>query len=615
VNLSELNRILQRTLWLPVVALLLVAAILALLIRNTTAAMDLVDHTDQVITLTTTVQKLIIDQETGLRGYQATGDPQFLQPYLEAQSQLTQDFPALEKMMRQKSTAAGQLELFTTMWARYQLWLTSFAEPVQNIMRAGGNSSDVALNLQGKVLMDSIREANDEIVHVADARRAERIQRLRASIWRSLVALILLAIGVGLAIGFYTRRELRIVTSSFQSILNDLVKHADEIYASEQRLRITLQSIGDAVIVCNVDGEVEMMNPIAEDLCGWPIGDARGRPLDEIFRIVNEDTRQIVENPVNKVKRLNRIVGLANHTVLIRRDGIELNIDDSGAPIRDQSGIMVGIVLVFRDVTMERKTQSALFANEKLAVAGRLAATIAHEIHNPLDSVANLLYLLRNEPTAEQATQYLDLAQQELARVTHISRTMLSLYREAKAPVPVPIRDMLDGILLLLEHRLHDLQATVVREMPQELTVDGFPAELRQVFNNLILNAAEAMESGGELRITLTATHAHIIDGKRQKAGVVIEVADSGPGIPDKAMKRLFEPFFTTKGERGTGLGLWVSRSIIEKHEGTIAITSSDAEASHGTVVRVYLPSKPHILREIAALPHSTISSGEKPEA
>jgi len=615
VNLKELNRILQRTLLLPVAALLIVAAVFTLLIRNTTTAMDLVEHADQIITLATKVQKLIVDQETGLRGYQATGDSRFLEPYHDATTSLAQDLPTLDALLQQPGTAAGQYQQFVAMRARYQIWLTSFAEPVQNIMRAGGNSSDVTLNLQGKVLMDSVREISGAIVQTEEVRRAERIQQLRSSIRTSLVVLVILAICVGLAIGLYTRREMEIVTTSFQTILDNLIERTDEIYASEQRLRITLQSIGDGVIACDADGSVVMMNPIAQDLCGWSDQEARGLPLEEIFRIINEDTRQTVENPVTKVKRLNRIVGLANHTLLIRRDGVELNIDDSGAPIRDQGGAIVGIVLVFRDVTIERKTQSALFANEKLAVAGRLAATIAHEIHNPLDSVANLLYLLQNQPTSEESVHYLDLAQQELARVTQISRTMLSLYRESKAPVPVPMKDMLDGILLLLERRLLDMRATVVRHMPQEMTVEGFPAELRQVFNNIIMNAAEAMEKGGELRISLSAVPARLVDGKRQKAGVLVEIADSGPGIPEKTLKRLFEPFFTTKGERGTGLGLWVSRSILQKHEGTIEIISSEAEATHGTAVRVYLPLKPVILREIATLPHSTAASEEKPQS
>jgi PAS domain S-box-containing protein len=606
VNLEQLKRILRRMLLLPVAALLLVAAVLSLLIRNTTLDMDLVEHSDQIIANTTEIQKLITDQETGLRGYQSTGDPIFMQPYLQAQAPLAADFDTLAALIRDKRTVPDQTVQFTALKTRYQLWLTGFAEPVQNIMSSGGNSDDVALNIHGKQLMDSVRESSDAIMQTAKARREDRQQSLRSSIRLSLTALVMLAILAGLAIGFYTRSEMRQVSRSFQENLRDLQKHADDIYASAQQLRTTLNSIGDGVIVCNVEGEVEMMNPIAEDLCGWARDDARSRPLEEVFRIVNEDTRLAVENPVTKVKRLDRIVGLANHTILIRKDGAELNIDDSGAPIRDQYGAMVGIVLVFRDVTMEKKTQSALFANEKLAVAGRLAATIAHEIHNPLDSVSNLLYLLRHDPTAAEAAQYLDLAQQELARVTQISRTMLSLYRESKAPVPVPMKDMLDGILLLLERRLLDLHVTVVRDMPKELIVEGFPAELRQVFNNLVMNAAEAVQQSGEIRIRLSAVAARVVNNKRLKPGVLVEISDSGPGIPPATMKRLFEPFFTTKGEQGTGLGLWVSRGIVEKHEGTIEISSKEDEAVHGTTVQVYLPSKPVILRETVTLPHSS---------
>ena len=165
--------------------------------------------------------------------------------------------------------------------------------------------------------------------------------------------------------------------------------------------------------------------------------EAKGHPLEEVFHIVNETTREVVENPVAKVKRLDRIVGLANHTVLIRKDGSEISHRTTAEPpSADKTGDLSGIVLVFRDITMERRTQDALLANEKLAVAGRLAATIAHEIHNPLDSVSNLLYLLQTGNDPEESGSSSTIAQQELARVTQISRAMLGLYRESKAPSP-----------------------------------------------------------------------------------------------------------------------------------------------------------------------------------
>ena len=262
-----------------------------------------------------------------------------------------------------------------------------------------------------------------------------------------------------------------------------------------------------------------MMNPVARELTGWSQSEAGGRPLEKVFHIVNETTRETVENPVAKVKRLDNIVDLANHTVLIRKDGTELNIADSGAPIRDKTGATTGIVLVFRDITMERKTQDALLANEKLAVAGRLAATIAHEIHNPLDSVSNLLYLMRNGATPEESRQFMDMAEQELARVTQISRAMLGLYRESKAPVLVDLKEMLQEILLLMERRFIDLGVTLSTDLPSDISVAAFPAELRQVFTNLITNAAEAAGRGGEVRVSVSPQAAGSMTPRAEDAG------------------------------------------------------------------------------------------------
>jgi signal transduction histidine kinase len=254
------------------------------------------------------------------------------------------------------------------------------------------------------------------------------------------------------------------------------------------------------------------------------------------------------------------------------------------------------MVLVFRDITMERRTQEALLASEKLAVAGRLAATIAHEIHNPLDSVSNLLYLMRTGATEDESRLFMDMAEQELARVTQISRAMLGLYRESKAPVLVDLREMMQEILLLMEHRFSELRVTVHTDLPSVVTVDAFPAELRQVFTNLITNAAEAASPGGDVRISISPLATGVGgNGQRMQAGALVAIADNGPGIPDDVRPHLFQPFFTTKGERGTGLGLWVSRGIINKHGGTIDLASDVGDSSHGTVVSVFLASKPVI--------------------
>ncbi|MCU1322970.1 MAG: multi-sensor signal transduction histidine kinase [Acidobacteriaceae bacterium] len=476
----------------------------------------------------------------------------------------------------------------------HETWQVGFAEPVIATIRAGGQADGVEQNLHGKALMDGIRSDLDAVILEAQNRRAGRISRWHWQVKTTLEGIFVLAVAMGIVIGLFTRSRLHSVSDAYLNALEMHKRRAEELYESEQELRTTLASIGDGVIACDAEGCVQMMNPVAQDLTGWSLEDARGVPLEQVFEIVNETTRATVENPVAKVRRIGGIVGLANHTVLIRKDGGELHIADSGAPIRDKVGEIVGIVLVFRDVTMERRTQDALLANEKLAVAGRLAATIAHEIHNPLDSVANLLFLMRTGSSEEESKQFMAMAEQELTRVTQISRAMLGPYREAKTPVQVDVPEMLQEILLLMDCKLLDLGLKIHTDMPAGIRVEGFPAELRQVFSNLIANAVEATGRGGSVWVTVGPEAAEMgYDGVRTEAGALVQVRDNGPEISEETRAHLFRPFFTTKGEKGTGLGLWVSRGIVTKHGGSIRIESDTSADSHGTVVSVVLATKP----------------------
>jgi PAS domain S-box-containing protein len=591
VNLSQFNKILRQVFVLPVVALLVVAGALYLQIRNANATVNLIQESDARISQATLVAKLVVDEESGLRGYETTGDQQFLQPFNDAESQLQAEIQNLDRMA---GADADQKKDLVDLREEHTTWRDGFALPVISQVRGGGKVNDTELNLHGKKLMDNVRHDLDDIIHKAEINRARRIERWHSQVRAMLLFLLFLALGMGILIGLFTRNRLHAVSAAYRNSLEILSHRAEELFQSEQRLRTTLESIGDGVITCDADGCIQMMNSVATQLTGWTQSEADGQPLEKIFCIVNETTREPMETPVAKVKRLNRIVGVANHTLLLRKDGTAVNIADSAAPIRNQQGETMGIVLVFRDITMERKTQDALIANEKLAVAGRLAATIAHEIHNPLDSVSNLLYLMRNGASREESSHFMDLAEQELARVTQISRAMLGLYRESKAPVVVDLKEMLQGILLLLERRLVDLGVTVTAEMPQTLSVAAFPAELRQVFTNLVTNAAEAAGEGGKVRVSLTQQIAGVDgNGQELQAGAVVTIADDGPGIPEEIRTHLFQPFFTTKGEQGTGLGLWVSRGIVNKHGGAISLTSNTSDAAHGTVVSVFLAATP----------------------
>ncbi|HXE07656.1 MAG TPA: ATP-binding protein [Acidobacteriaceae bacterium] len=571
---------------LPVVACLALAAVLVWQIRNATSTVSLIETSDRRIALATRVELLTIDEETGLRGYQTTGDPRFLEPYTKAEMQLAQ---AIDEM---RSPAIGAPIDLSDFLIQHDAWRKGFAEPVISMVHAGGQTNDIALNLAGKDEMDRMRGALNVIIQGSEQRRTERIRLWHQQTRDLRVAVTMLALTIGLLIAWFTRDQLHAVSDAFQRALDREKLRGKELFESEQNLRTTLVSIGDGVITCDTRGCIQMMNRVAEELTGWAESEARGKPLDEVFAIVNESTRQTVESPVAKVQRLGRVVGLANHTVLIRRDKSEIAIDDSGAPIRNEAGDLIGIVMVFRDVTMERRTHAALLANERLAVAGRLAATIAHEIHNPLDSVANLLYLLQHDPRPEDEAHFLDLAQSELARVTQISRAMLGLYRESRAPVPIDLKETIEEVLLLLEGRIHALDIHLTSQLPPDVVIDGFPAELRQVFTNLITNAIEAAGKDGSVRIRVMPQHKLPSSPAGPPVdGAIIEITDSGPGIPPDVRDRLFQPFVTTKGEQGTGLGLWVSQGIVRKLGGSIDLAPN--VDGPGTTARVFLASKP----------------------
>ncbi len=590
MNSKSFDQMLRQVILVPLLGILIGAGALYWQIHETNLTVGNIELSDERIAETLTIEKLIADEESGLRGYQTTGDARFLEPFHSAEKQLPIEF---EKRRAMASAGHRQAEV-NDLEQLHSAWEDGFAVPVIASISAGATALDVDLNMIGKRRMDEIRQKLIDLKTLPAMQRNAYISHWRSQIRSMTIALILVAIVLGLVIGLYTRRLLQDVSATYRSSHNILRARAEQIFRSEQKLRTTLQSIGDAVITCDADGCIETMNEVACELTGWSSAEAHNMPLEGVFKVIDEATREPVENPVVKVKLLNSVVSLTNHPILIRKDGTELFIDDSGAPIRDKAGELIGVVLVFRDITLAKKSRDALLANEKLAVAGRLAATIAHEIHNPLDSVSNLLFLMDGNCTPEESAQFLEMARSEISRVTQISRAMLSLHREAQAPVAIDLKEMLESILLLMERHFMSLGVTVETILPQHQIINGFPAELRQVFSNLLINAAEASATEGVVRLAVIARAAGSdAEGVLQPEGAVVTVEDHGPGIPESILSQLFRPFVTTKGEQGTGLGLWVSRGIVQKHGGKIGLTSSTNEEDHGTMVSVFLATNP----------------------
>lgn len=579
MNLRDLRRILKQVFFVPLLALAALAGLLLWQVTNTRHAQLWLDHSDQVSTQIAELERRIIDQQTALRGYELTRDRTMLRAFAPANSHIDAQFTYIRQLV---SDNPQQIANLVRIHDAYLVWL-GFAE---DVMASANPVSDLILADRGRTLMSAVRQAVRTMSDAEDQLRKTRLEKAISLERQEIIFIITGALFVGLALSIFAMARLRQVSKAYQVSLDELQRSSLDVYKNREWLQTTLRSIGDAVIACGKDGRVEFMNAVAEDLTGWPIAEARGKPLQQVFHIIHELTRKEAENPVEKVLRLNTVIGLANHTVLIARDGREYVIDHSAAPIRDKDGNIMGIVLIFRDTTEQRRTAAALIANEKLAVAGRLAASIAHEIHNPLDSVTNLHYLLARETDPRKRAEYLNMAQQELKRTMQISRAMLNLYREPNEPVEVNLKELLEGVLLLLQRRIENQNITVQQDFADSLVVDGFPAELRQVFVNVITNAVDAIGSNGKILIRMRGVPAEEFRG----TGVAVEVLDSGPGITNQAARKIFQPFFTTKGERGTGLGLWVSMGIVQKHGGNIRIENSKEGGLRGAIVRVYLP-------------------------
>jgi len=256
-------------------------------------------------------------------------------------------------------------------------------------------------------------------------------------------------------------------------------------------------------------------------------------------------------------------------------------------PLREEDNTVSGIIVMGVDVTENKRTHAALLQSEKLAAVGRLAASIAHEINNPLEAVTNLLYLARTADSMDQAQGYLDIAEHELKRMAAITTQTLAFNKQSTKPRPVTIDELLDSVIMIYQSRLRNASVTLIerlRSMRPVLCLDG---EIRQVLNNLVSNAIDAMQAGGG-QLWLRSRDA--TNWQTGETGIVITVADTGTGISREVIARIFEPFFTTKGTSGTGLGLWVSNGIVARHHGYLRVRSSQRQGRTGTVFALFLP-------------------------
>lgn len=322
----------------------------------------------------------------------------------------------------------------------------------------------------------------------------------------------------------------------------------------------------------------------------WVYNPAQGLDANEIL---GKRDSEIVERPADAevteaIKREVIRTGVGQRReIVVRSQGADETYDLQVEPLRDANGNITGVSCAAIEITERKRTQEALIRSEKLASAGRLAASIAHEINNPLEAVTNLLYLTRHvQNLPDEAQQYITMASEELERVAHITRQSLGFYREPSTAQTTSLAAVMQSAIELFRGKLRKQQVKISQEWKQDIEVEAVGGELRQVFCNLLSNSLEAMKQGGEIRLRIGVCRA-LVSGKRY---VRVTIADDGCGVPSDIRAQIFEPFVTTRSSTGTGLGLWVSKQLVEKHGGRIRLRSITDSTQHGTVVMILLP-------------------------
>jgi PAS domain S-box-containing protein len=359
---------------------------------------------------------------------------------------------------------------------------------------------------------------------------------------------------------------------------------SDRRRADEGRFRLAalVDSADDAIISKKLNGIITSWNKGAQRLFGYEEDEMIGQ---SILRIIPENLRHEEDGLLRRLKAGEKIEHY--ETKRVSKSGEIREVSITISPIRDSNGEVIGASKIARDISDRKKVERLVLQAEKIAATGRMAASIAHEINNPLSSVLNLIFLARQDGVSKQDIQnYLTTAESELERVSHIARQTLGFYRDAGAPSEVHLHDQMENVLSIYRNKLHPQGIKVESRFDDQRKIRVRSSEIIQVFSNVVSNAIDAMPHGGKLSISTTHVR------KPEGDGLQTVVSDTGNGIRRENLGQVFEPFYTTKGSLGTGIGLWIAKQLVERHGGQISISSSTEPGNSGTTVTIDLPFK-----------------------
>jgi len=540
------------------------------------AANDWVLHTRLVLAQADEVRQLLLDAEAAVRGYAVSADGEFQTRYANAVAQLP---PAIRTLGAYVNDNAEQAQRVAALTALIEVRLKHLNDIVQARERAGAaTSQQLVASSIGEAVSKQVRDALAGVrgaEHALFKARTDEATEEQRAVRTAFIGTSLTCVLFILVAGYTCRSSLK--ARSAAERLSRM---------GEARLRSTLSSCGDGLIVTDDAGKVTMINPIAEALTGWRAEQAQGAPIEEVFRIVNEYTRETVESPVSRVLREGKVVGLANHTILLARDGTERPIDDSGAPIRvdDQT---VGVILVFRDVTSRKLSEQArerlLLAESEREAAVRaneakdqFLALVSHELRSPLAAIHGWVSLLqrnalpaRDVPNAlQRIARNVNQQQRVISDLLDVSRILTGKLEIVRAPVDLGaiVRESVEECRAYAESK--GIALTLV-PFGEKLILLADEQRLRQVSSNLIGNAIKFTPHGGSARVTLTGSN----------GWAELRIADTGVGMTADELEHVFERFWqaqraTTRTNGGLGLGLALAQYIVEQHGGRIAADS-----------------------------------------
>ena len=546
-------------------------------------------HSDDAIVDLTRLLSRLRDTESSQRGYLLGASPAYPKAFRAATARIEND---LGKLTGEVAPGTGQEARIARLRREIGLKLAELGRSV-SLEQAGDRAAALAIarSSANQALTDAISDQVEAIraaeYAILDRRAGESEHNSRATIV-AIVAPTLIAAALLALVFFLGNRSLQ-----WQR------RAAEEIATERERLRVTLGSIGDAVLTTDRDCHINFANPVAEALTGWSSRQMLGKPLAEVFRIVNEQTRAPVESPAERAVRQGSVVGSADDAVLIRKDGTERPIDDRAAPILDAEGRVIGCVLVFRDIAHRRRIEQQTYEMmTELREADRhkdeFLALLAHELRGPLAPLRNGLEIIKRSSGAEELRRRAcDSMERQVEQLVRLINDLLDASRIARGKIELRpaatelgslLREVLEGRRPQVETAGLALEAALPGE---PLFVDGDPVRLTQVFRNLLENARKYTEPGGRIEVSLAP----------ERGQAVVRVKDTGLGIPSDKLDAIFEMFVQIsrnlpRSQGGLGIGLALAKRLLLLHGGSIEAFSEGPGRGSEFVVRLPLAAE-----------------------